>query len=301
MLALVACVPPAGDAGPAKSGAVAVTFYPTTPAPTPTVAASRTPVVTESNPEAPSEAATPEPEPSPLPTQENPAESDTFVPECDPAGEYTRCRDSVLGIQFEYPAEWGSVTGTTWSGYDAGFKYVYQFSMAGYRYQQAILRVAAGGTGNAYSEPRSRFFTDFEGFGSDFGDEKCASYEVSVCDVFNEHLVVKLSFPQAEIVCDPGPGVIYDPIMRILVDLPGNPRIQGFVFVSEFVSASMSQELRSIISLPDPPEQCETGGARFDAKVQEIIRRVAAGDLDDETAANLRKLRHLAESIQFLR
>ncbi len=108
-------------------------------------------------------------------------------------------------------------------------------------------------------------------------------------------------FPEAELVCDPGSGLIYKPLGIVAITFPATATINGFIFASEFISDETWEPLRNIL---DPESEtwranCKDPELRlkFDEGVQEIIDSILGGTVDSETQANIDRLLHLGRSI----
>jgi hypothetical protein len=243
---------------------------------------------------------TPEPTwtPAPIPTITPTAELPVVRVSCSSDGKVSTCFDHLLGMRFEYLSDWGEIEPRIWHGGYAGYGYGYSFS------NSAIPReyqLAAGGRSRDFSEGREAFITDYSGVP---GELDCTQeyFEPGLCQQIAPQIILIYEFPKSERVCDAGPGTIFQPRAMIKINLPDNPVINGFVFTSRFLAPGVQAELDRILNpslVPGPPLRCdEAHRAQYDARVQEIIETIRAGDLDMESEKNLRWFVRLARSIQ---
>jgi len=224
---------------------------------------------------------------------------------CEPAGDFMRCADSVLGLTFEQPADWGPITATLRSSYDeTGLAY-------DYRYDHAPAWAMAGGRSADFAEGRGSVPTDFPGLTGRLGfsglspEAWCASLAASWCEVVQPTVVLGLRFPEAGYLCpDPGPYFFTSPLAHIWVVLPDHPQIHGFVFVAPFLSAEASEQVmnlrRDLLGWDSVATHTACGPenqAEFDAEIAAFMADLDSGQADPETLANVAALRHLAESI----
>jgi hypothetical protein len=211
---------------------------------------------------------------------------------CNDTNGVAHCRDEYLGIEFAHPASWG-----------AGVAMLVQSRFVGYIYNYAFenTEIIAGGRSNPFMEPRGGMPTDFSGFGDQTAEQVCATSYAELCEVVQPGVVLTIQFPHAESSCNPGPGVIWEPQVSILVDLPDHKLINGLAFTSRFISEALTQELAPIQPNPSgsPPQNCdEANQQRFDERMQLLVQQLQDGAIDEETQANLQALRAMAQSFQ---
>lgn len=246
----------------------------------------------------PSPTREPTPTITPSPTITPTAELPPVRVTCSSDGKTSTCYDQLLRMRFEYPSYWGEIEAKIDHGWDSGYKYFYSFSNTEWVKQSML---TAGGRSHDFAEGREAFLTDFIGIP---GELDCSSehFEPGLCQQIAPQIILIYEFPQARWVCDPSPGTFYQPRAVLKINLPDNPVINGFVFATNFLSQSVQTELDRILNLtlvPGPPLRCdEAHQAAYDAKVQEIIEAIRAGDLDMESEKNLRFFVRLARSIQ---
>lgn len=228
---------------------------------------------------------------------------------CIQLGTFTKCSDVTLNIEFEYPISWGEIETWMQPGF-SGYRYDYLFG--GKTIGEAEL-LLAGGRSRDYDGRRGGMPTDFWCFS--LTEDRCneVKEQYPICQVIKPDMVWMMRFPNAEDFCyrisaDVVNQTIWQPIVRIEVNLPNNPSIQGFVFEAPFLSDQSSEQLNSdllpIISLGSATStrNCDASNMqRFDNQVQEYIERVRAKNLDEATLQNLDELLHLANSITFQR
>jgi len=226
-------------------------------------------------------------------------------PACTPGAEYTACYDDILNIDFEYPTTWGEITSVWYPGSNmhggSGFGYDYSFSS---RKAQA----SAGGRSRDFSQARDGFWTDFGGLEPGQPAEAasksvCRNYGAGICKMVRPSVVFMISFPVADLVCDPGPSSFDRPLATVAIDLAGGPKINGFVFVAPILSDQLYKQLGEILGAEynTTQESCNDIERRrqFDAKVKEIKAAIEAGTVEIGTKERINQLLHIAESIQF--
>jgi len=222
----------------------------------------------------------------PVRTWHFPTSGVSVKPECVRGEIYTTCEDVVLDISFEYPNQWGEINAEFRPGEDG---YSYEYS-----HNTQDLYLQAGGRSRDFSEGRDGFITDF------WGGAACSAEE-PMCETIQPDVVFKLAFPKARETCFPGPGTLFYPIATVAINLPSRPSIHGFIFISHFLSANLTEELMQTLGPKDPQSlnyRCDEADRKlFDAKTQEIIQRIRSGFLDQATKTNLEQLRHLAQSV----
>jgi hypothetical protein len=207
------------------------------------------------------------------------------------------CIDALLGIEFEMPAALGEITGVLRNGAELGLTYSYGFEN---QLKPPNIILEAGGNSRDFSEGRESRFIDFNGFLGKLDVELCKYPNFPICEKIQPAVLFQIMSPQADRICDPAPGTIFTFLSFVKIDLPDNPTINGFVFVSEFLSDAYRSELNTILGLTESgPSDCQSPSMlAYDEKVAEIIDKINSGTIDAETLHNLDQLRHLAESIQ---
>jgi hypothetical protein len=238
------------------------------------------------------------PSPSPFPTP---------IPyflkdQCTVSQTYTKCKDDLLQIEFEYPSSWGEITGQLLKSLEAGYKYSYEFSNLpafGKQY------VEAGGRSHDFHESRGMVISDFKGFLNASPREICLStHATPYCVTVQPNVIFMIEVPVAENICDPGPGTLFQPMGVILINLLKNPTINGFVIASPFLSEQFQNELDSLLGITSEqgPTLCDNSHMEaYNQKVQEMIDAFMHNRLEEVSQHNLESLIHLAHSIKFLR
>jgi hypothetical protein len=84
---------------------------------------------------------------------------------CIALGDYVQCEDSTLGLEFEYPIQWGDIEATLKQG-DTGLEYFYRFTTPP---QESGYLLRAGGISRDFTWGRGGTYTDFSGFGGQSG------------------------------------------------------------------------------------------------------------------------------------
>jgi hypothetical protein len=226
-------------------------------------------------------------------------------PACTPGAEYTACYDNLLNIDFEYPTAWGEISSVWYPGSNmpggSGFGYDYSF-------EPRNAQASAGGRSRDFSQARDGFWTDFSGMdpgqpAEAAAESVCRNYGADMCKMVRPSVVFMISFPIADFVCEPGPISFDRPLATVAIDLAGGPKINGFVFVAPILSDQLDDQLGEILGAEynATQEACHDIERRqqFDAKVKEIKDSIEMGTMDRDTQANIDRLLHLAESIQF--
>jgi hypothetical protein len=214
---------------------------------------------------------------------------------CTTEVDYVKCDDSILGVEFEYPAIWGDIERTLKRG-DTGLAYSYRISKPAPEQKHFI---EAGGISRDFTEGRGGKLTDFSGFGDKTGCEYY--YWGSICEEISKNVIIVLIFPNADTICDPGPTVLYSPIALIAIDLPENPIINGFIFVSPFLSEKQDQELHSLLGITPEGDitKChQESKQQFNSKVSELVEAIKDDTVDVVTKSNLDQMYRLAKSIK---
>jgi hypothetical protein len=109
--------------------------------------------------------------------------------------------------------------------------------------------------------------------------------------------------PAASYVCDPGPSSLYAPIGIVAINLPDNPRINGFVIAADLLTEARWQTMADTLGLGNKLQdtKCQDPLARqqFDAQVAELFAALKAHTADADTQSHVDALLHLAQSIRF--
>jgi hypothetical protein len=227
---------------------------------------------------------------------------------CSPFVTFTKCVDDVLNIEFEYPTIWGEIEAVLGTGGYTGYAYTYYF---GGKTIAETDPLVAGGRSVDFSEGRGGMSTDFAGYG-DSGlqlKEACDSKwqdMFPVCQKIASNVTWMIRFPNAKYICNSAPGFYTTPVFRIEVDLPNNPKINGFVFESRLFSERFNNQVKSELypllglSSDMAPTKCdETNQQEFDSQLKVFTERITNRTADSETLKNLGELIHLAKSIVF--
>jgi hypothetical protein len=221
------------------------------------------------------------------------------VLKCVAQREVYACEDPLLQIAFEYPASLGKLSANLSEG-DTGYAYDYHF---GGRPPTSTVTLEAGGRSANFTAGRGGFLTDFAGFAETTLEKKCVRFNAALCWDLQPDVVFMIALPQATYVCDPGPGIIFWPTAIIALDFPERAFITGFVFIAEFLSDELHNELLSILDTnPNTGKRdcTETNMRAFDSKVGEIKSGIEMNTLDERTEQNLDQLLQLANSVTFI-
>jgi hypothetical protein len=242
------------------------------------------------------------PPPSPSPIPPNIISKVQLI--CTPQSDFAKCTDHTLKVEFEYPAIWGNIEAVLRTG-DTGYAYSYTFDALSVEQASVIL---AGGRSKDFSEGRGGMITDFKGFGDNSSQTRCASVRefIPICHEIKLNVVLLLDFPEARSICDPVPGTLYSPIAILDINLPTNPVINGFRFVSPFLSGhsleKLNADLRETLgyALETGPTSCDDSSrAEFDRRINDLIEKIMAGTVDQGTSDNIATIEHIAQSIIF--
>jgi len=219
-------------------------------------------------------------------------QAEDFPLMCTHKNETYHCRDEYLGIEFDHPASWGKGIGTLARSRYVGFSYNYRFENSA---------VVAGGRSNPFIEPRGGFLTDFSGSDGRPFEEHCASSDLMLCEAIQPGVELTILRSSVELLCSPGPGILWRPTAIITVDLPHHSVINGLLFATDFLSPDLTQELTTLAPKPDqtPSDNCdEVSRARFEEWMQRLTQQLHDNTVDDETQANLQVLRAIAASFR---
>jgi hypothetical protein len=221
----------------------------------------------------------------------------TSKPSCTAASNTTTCHDAVLAMHYAYPSTWGTISAKFFTGGYSGYGYDYSFSNNSY---------SAGGRSQDFSEGRESFLTDFGGFGSVASEtNKNCKHFGAFCDLAQPNVWITMITPSAADECfsnTPDPNAFYG---MVAIDLPTNPKINGFLFISPLVSLSLMKRYKLDTILGSTKAQreaaCEDSALtkQFDVAVAQIVAIVRARTGDNETQAHYNQLLGLAQSIRF--
>lgn len=208
-----------------------------------------------------------------------------------------RCEDTLLNIRFDYPAEWGRLAYFLNYARLGGLEYYYGFSQA----PESLLW--AGGMSRDYVLPSGEqplgWFNGFHGLS---GSAYCREIDAAFCQEINPGVLQVIKLPLAHQVCSLEEATLRQPQFELLVDLPANPAISGFMLQAYFLSPAALQALWAPLHLQPglPAEQCGDPLARgaFDAQVSVLERQLQSGALADEDSQTaLEILQRLAGSV----
>jgi hypothetical protein len=225
---------------------------------------------------------------------------------CSSLGTFTKCVDEVLNIEFQYPTIWGEIEAELRTGGYTGYAYFYYFDgkMPG-----ETEPLVAGGRSRDYSEGRGWMPTDFAGYG-DVGiqsKESCEPRDLyPLCEEVRPDVAWMIRFPNAKFLCDGFLSTMLYPTLRIEINSPTNPTINGFVFEAPLFSEQFYSEVESdlypLLGLGAEmrPTKCDDESQQaFDAKLKVFLDKLTNKSADSETLKNLDELTHLANSIVF--
>lgn len=219
---------------------------------------------------------------------------------------YIKFKDDVLGIEFYYPKEWGSIygqlsgserkVGDNYGGYAYNFTFNGQVggSTLGYG------RITAGGRSKDYSAGRGGYIADYSGFNGQPSSKVCAGFNATTCTEINKKVVSMVVAPKYDDICPPNPGQY--PFSKVVaIDMPDNQKISGLVFEYAFFSNELDKEVYSILGMdfekcysPDPTTQ-----KVFDNKVKDVLEKMSTKSLDQQTLKNLEGFDYFVSSIKF--
>jgi hypothetical protein len=224
---------------------------------------------------------------------------------CTHQKNFAQCSDDTLGVDFEYPRWWGGIEAVLRTG-DTGFAYEYHFIGTS---SDHLFPIKAGGRSTDFGEARGGMLTDFRGYGDEPFQEICDRIArfAPICREIQPNVMLTMSFPQSQYVCDPGPNTFSKPLAFIKVSMPENPLINGFVFISPFLSKQqqefLNENLNDILGYSREtlvPTKCdEASRVEFDTKVNELIENIETGKVDTETIENIQQLEYVAASVTF--
>jgi hypothetical protein len=228
---------------------------------------------------------------------------------CLTLGDFIKCVDRTLNLEFEYPTSWGEVEAVLRTGDYTGFAYDYFFAGKTISESEPLV---AGGRSQDFSEGRGAMPTDFAGYG-EAGLQYRQICDPSRSDLFpicqeaKPEIAWMILFPNANYLCDGYPSRRVQPVFRIEINLPDNPRINGFVIEAPFLSdefiTKMENELYSLIGFGEEGLAAKCGQEdqqAFDTLLLEFLEEINTRTMDDEINSNLDQLHHLVNSINFL-
>ncbi len=253
---------------------------------------------------------TPIPSPTRAPILETPVLSPTTLPtpfptptamntlRCERDGVFWNCFDELLEVGFRIPSRWLTVPETYLSpGECGGFAYGYVF------YRQNQLR--AGGHSLDFCQPTegSAFIGFRERWKPGFRDvDGCSLFRQAVyCESIKPNVVMAISFPESQSVCEPYADTIYHPIVQVGVNLSVERKVQGLLFTTGFLSIRLEDQLFEPLGGVDLDRTtCAdiTAMNRFDELAYSVAQAVIEGRADEETTYQLGLVREFARSIQ---
>lgn len=213
----------------------------------------------------------------------------TYTPICITGTKFTKCTDEILGLEYEYPNAWGSVTGRFRQGQGEGYAYDYRFNEGVY----------SGGRSRGFWEGRGSVFMDFPG-GSVCGWPNHPP--TIICEGLQSNVTLALSFPSALEVCDRESWFPMEPFAIVGVDLPNGKIITGFMFGTRFLGDDWNEKLRSNFKWENSstPVCDPSGNLAYDTMLDELVQNIRDGTITGPTAGNLDMWRHLGASIRVI-
>jgi hypothetical protein len=249
----------------------------------------------------------PEPDAIAPPAPVQPLIISQTVLNCAAQNNRVRCYDETLQIEFERPPVWGEIEAVLREGGDAGYAYEYRFTSQTVASEFPLM---AGGRSKDFTEGRGGIFTDFRDYGDNYSSQnRCHDVQAyrPICEEIQTNVVLLMGFPDAHSICEMFPGGIFTPIIFIEINLPANATINGFVFVTHFLSdmemnalvADMRDILGYDLATGDAAICGDADQEAFDRRMVELVQRIENGQIDDQTKENIAQLREMAESITF--
>jgi hypothetical protein len=228
--------------------------------------------------------------------------------ECSLHGDFTKCVDKNIKIEFEYPAYWGKLEAELRTGGYSGYTYTYTFSA---RSTSEGFSPFASGLSKDFSEGREGTLSDFSGYDNHHGT-MCDWHRLAlfpICQKISSGVSWLIYYPDASYLCETA-GMLgaggKTPFIRIEIDLPNNPTINGLVFEAPFLSEQSSNQLESDLYPmlgPDPgtsPTNCaEENLQAFEVQRLIFLNRILSRSIDSDTLKHLDEMTHLAASIVF--
>jgi hypothetical protein len=219
-----------------------------------------------------------------------------YQPSCDVLDGFYKCTDSILGITFEYPQEWGILSvaiedKTDWYAY----------------YHKVSSRMLSGA---GFSSPNySRY--SYLGFEGKSAEEVCQRIEgktseryISICEVINENVVISYLFYGAGCFCYSSSACLYDPHANILVDLQKNKDIDAFRYSIILLSLESLYEYYDQVDLiiGKNSENCTPSTiSELNNWINSYIESLFHGDGNAETLLILESIKQFAKSIEVLK
>ena len=216
-------------------------------------------------------------------------QSEEFPLICTITNEIAHCRDEYLGIEFDHPASWGEAVGVLRPSRFVGYHYEYRFTG---NFNGNLISI--GGHSDPFVEPR-------EGIIFDDAVEHCASPDLMLCQTIQTGVELTIHRSSVDLLCHPGPGVLWQPVVRIAVDLPQQHTIKRLFFTTQFFSSALIEELAPIQPQPDQtlPKNCDEASLlRYEERMQRLTEQIRDNILDADTQANLQTLRNIAASFR---
>ncbi len=217
-----------------------------------------------------------------------------FQPECLTDESHLQCVDSVIGMKFQYPEEWGIIEAVLFNGECGGYYYGYEFGEFPYK-------VEGGGTSLDFCRGMgANLFLLFKGFSPGQGCSKF--YYARDCWELKANLVIAFMYPEFDMLCSPGPDTFFTPLMVVGVNFPAGRSVNGMAFSFDFLSEA-SKELLFSPYEGDPihSAKCRDEQAKqtYEQLVEEISSKVLLGTLDEDTTRNVNQFIKFAKSISF--
>jgi hypothetical protein len=229
--------------------------------------------------------------------------------DCSVLGDFTKCMDEVLGMEFEYPTAWGEIEAVLRPGGYSGYAYDYYYGGKTIAETEPLV---AGGRSKDFSEGRGGVSTDFAGYGKSGLQYKKESCDPKwqdlfpICQQVAPHVAWLIRLPNANYICNSAPGFYTTPVFRIEVNFPNSEKINGFVFEAPFLSEQLSNEVESslypLLGLDSNMMvyKCsQADQSAFDAQLMLLVEKIKPKQVDTETQRRLDELLHLAASIRF--
>jgi hypothetical protein len=253
----------------------------------------------------------------PTPTATTYAQFIKVKPACISTNGFSQCDDPILGISFEYPTEWGEITGTLGnaifamkmvgsglSKYEyAGYVYSYAFSRNFPEPQlNGITTIPAVGRSSSFSIPRDGSVYDFGGFAGQDTNGVCKNFSSpNLCRVIKAGVVIAFLLPKAEYECKV-PFLTPPPTGFVYINLPSRQLINGFMFAYPLLSLTEEKSLYGILGIGqnNATNKCEDIQAQkqFDEQISKLANELAAGNVPDNISQKVNMLIRLAKSIQ---
>lgn len=224
-------------------------------------------------------------------------------PDCKRQEEAWTCIDETLGLAFTYPARWGRITAASLlSGSCGGFSYSYSFD-------DFASAPANGGLSMDYCESRGGDITSFSGFRTgSLADwravDGCSLFPNSAeCSEISSDVILAVLLPQADEVCDPGPGTVFQPLVIVALNLVLERPVHGFLFAQHFLSVKTQDWLFAPLGgIVVQPALCAERSARreFDGRVQSLAQQIKDSSTDEETQYLLGMVEAFAQSVKVI-